>query len=84
MQSTKSNGERRPWWEAEAPRPPDLLLDRVAVCALFGGTKPINPSTLYRNIKKGLIPRPYKVGGSSRWVHYECVDALLAMREGRR
>jgi len=32
------------------------LLDRDAVCRFFGGSKPINPATLYRGVRKGAIP----------------------------
>ena len=59
------------------------LLDRDAVCAFFGGTRPINPATLYRGVRKGRYPKPVKVGGSSRWLHCECMDALARMIEGR-
>jgi predicted DNA-binding transcriptional regulator AlpA len=44
------------------------LLDRDATCRFFGGTRPINPATLYRGVRKGRYPKPVKVGpGSSRW-----------------
>jgi predicted DNA-binding transcriptional regulator AlpA len=59
------------------------LLDRRAVCALFGGTRPINAATLYRGIKLGLYPKPIHVGGSSRWLRRECEAALAAMVESR-
>jgi predicted DNA-binding transcriptional regulator AlpA len=62
----------------------DHLLDRAEVCRLFGGTKPINPATLYRNIKAGKFPQPIKVGGSSRWLRAECEAVLRAMEEARR
>jgi predicted DNA-binding transcriptional regulator AlpA len=66
-------------------RSPDSLLDRRAVCELFGGTKPINPSTLYRGIKAGRYPPPVKVGpGSSRWLRAECEAVLRSMVEARR
>jgi predicted DNA-binding transcriptional regulator AlpA len=55
------------------------LLDRRAVCRLLGGSRPINPSTLYRNIRRGLLPRPLKLGGSSRWVRSEFEAALAAL-----
>jgi predicted DNA-binding transcriptional regulator AlpA len=54
------------------------LLDRRAVCRLLGGSRPINPSTLYRNIPR-LFPPPIKVGGSSRWVRSEIEAALTAL-----
>jgi predicted DNA-binding transcriptional regulator AlpA len=60
------------------------LLDRQAVCRLFGGTKPIDPSTLYRGVAKGRYPRPVKIGpGASRWLRQECEAALAALIEGR-
>jgi predicted DNA-binding transcriptional regulator AlpA len=62
----------------------DTLLDRGEVCRLFGGSKPIHASTLYRNIRKGLYPKPVKVGpGSSRWLRAECESALRSMMEAR-
>ena len=60
------------------------LLDRREVCHFFGGTKPLDPATLYRGIRKGRYPAPVKVGpGSSRWLRAECEAALAAMAEGR-
>jgi predicted DNA-binding transcriptional regulator AlpA len=59
------------------------LLDKREVLVLFGGTKPINPSTLYRQIRKGTIPKPIRVGGSSRWLREECETALRQMVDGR-
>jgi predicted DNA-binding transcriptional regulator AlpA len=75
-------------------RPPELLrapdsscadlLDRRAVCELLGGTRPINASTLYRQIKAGTFPKPIRVGGSSRWLRAECEAVLREMMEARR
>jgi predicted DNA-binding transcriptional regulator AlpA len=63
---------------------PIELLDRPAVCQLFGGTRPIDPSSLYRGIKAGKFPRPVKIGpGSSRWLRSECEAKLQALIEGR-
>ena len=63
----------------------DHLLDRGEVCRLFGGSKPINPSTLYRGIRQGRYPKPVKVGpGSSRWIRAECESALRSMMEERQ
>jgi hypothetical protein len=37
------------------------LLDRDATCRFFGGTRPINPATLYRGVRKGRYrQRPRK------------------------
>jgi predicted DNA-binding transcriptional regulator AlpA len=60
------------------------LLDRRAVCELFGGTKPINAATLYRGIRQGRFPRPVRIGGSSRWLRAECETVLRTMMEARR
>jgi predicted DNA-binding transcriptional regulator AlpA len=61
------------------------LLDRRAACAFFGGTRPLNPATLYRGIRKGRYPKPVKIGpGSSRWLRSECEAALQAMIGGRQ
>ena len=59
------------------------LLDRVEVCRFFGGSRPINASTLYRGIKAKRYPQPVHVGGSSRWLRSECETALQLMVEGR-
>jgi predicted DNA-binding transcriptional regulator AlpA len=56
------------------------LLDKREVCQFFGR---INPSTLYRQIKKGLLPPPIRVGGSSRWLLSECEASLRGMVEAR-
>jgi predicted DNA-binding transcriptional regulator AlpA len=59
------------------------LLDRKEVCRLLGGSRPINPATLYRHIRKGLLPRPIKLGGSSRWLLTEIEASLQQMIGGR-
>jgi predicted DNA-binding transcriptional regulator AlpA len=60
------------------------LLNKREVCFFFGGSKPINPATLYRGIRQGRYPRPVKVGpGSSRWLRSECENALRSMVDGR-
>jgi predicted DNA-binding transcriptional regulator AlpA len=60
------------------------MFDRAEVCRFFGGTRPLNASTLYRGIKQGRYPKPIKVGpGSSRWLRSECEAALQVMVEVR-
>jgi predicted DNA-binding transcriptional regulator AlpA len=60
------------------------LLDRAATCAFFGGSRPIDASTLYRGIKAGRYPSPISVGPNSRrWLRSECEAVLSAMVEGR-
>ena len=56
------------------------LLTRKEVCRFFGD---INPATLYRHIRNGRLPKPVKVGGSSRWLRSECEAVLQGMVEGR-
>jgi predicted DNA-binding transcriptional regulator AlpA len=64
-------------------QPPDLLTLRD-VLALFGGSRPLNPSTLYRGIRLGRYPAPIKIGpGSSRWLRAECEAVLVTMIDGR-
>jgi predicted DNA-binding transcriptional regulator AlpA len=60
------------------------LLDKAEVCRLFGGSKPINASTLYRGIRVGRYPKPVRVGpNSSRWLLSECQAALRSMVDQR-
>lgn len=56
------------------------LLTKGEVCRYFGN---LNPSTLYRQIKQGKLPKPVRVGGSSRWLRSECEAVLQAMVDGR-
>jgi len=71
---------RRKKW---SPKMENHLLDRLGVCRMFGGSKPINAATLYRWIRQGILPRPVKIGGSSRWLRTECEAALQSMVDGR-
>jgi predicted DNA-binding transcriptional regulator AlpA len=60
------------------------IWDRDAVCAFFGGKKPLHPATLYRGIADGRYPKPFHPSpGTSRWLPGECRtarDALIAQR----
>jgi len=61
------------------------LLNRRAVCAMVGGSQPIDASTLYRWIAAGKFPRPVKLSpGTSRWLKAEVEAALQRMLEARR
>jgi predicted DNA-binding transcriptional regulator AlpA len=56
------------------------LWDRRKVCEFFGGTKPMNYSTVWRGIKDGRIPKPIRPSpGTVRWLPSECRAALAAM-----
>ena len=58
-------------------REPDELLDLKEVCRYFGG---LDPSTIYRNIKRGVFPSPIRVSPNiSRWLRSECEATLRAM-----
>jgi predicted DNA-binding transcriptional regulator AlpA len=59
------------------------LIDKREVCRLFGGGKPIDASTLYRNVAKGVFPKPIHVAGSSRWLRSEVEACLRSMVERR-
>jgi predicted DNA-binding transcriptional regulator AlpA len=56
------------------------LLDLRAVCALLGGSRPINGAPLYRGIRKGRYPAPIKIGpNASQWLRGEIEASLAAM-----
>jgi predicted DNA-binding transcriptional regulator AlpA len=66
----------------------DELLDVTGVCAFLGGEeKPLNPSTVYRNVAAGLLPPPIQIGlHISRWRRRELRSVLAwrtAARDGR-
>lgn len=55
------------------------LLDIQQVCAFFGGSKPLNPATIYRGAGK-LYPKPVKMGpNTNRWLRSECEAARQAL-----
>ena len=55
----------------------DDLCDIRKSCRILGGSKPINPATLYRGVKQGRYPAPIKIGPQlSRWI----LSELLAVR----
>lgn len=59
------------------------FLDIKTLCEKVGGTRPVNPATIYRMVNRGQLPKPARVGGSSRWVEAEVTAALTAMVEAR-
>ena len=53
------------------------LLDLDAACLFIGGSRPINPATMYRGIKSGIYPPPVKIGPNlSRWRKCELAEAI--------
>jgi predicted DNA-binding transcriptional regulator AlpA len=64
---------------------PNELLDRAEVCRRLGGSKPIDPATLYRGIKAKRYPAPLKIGpNSSRWLRSEIESTLEAVKGARQ
>lgn len=64
----------------------DELLDVYAACQFVGGTRPINPATLWRGVKAGRYSKPIKVGAQAvRWRRSELaadIDRMATEREG--
>ena len=54
----------------------DRLLDIKAVCIRLGGTRPVDPATIYRAVQAGTLPPPIKFGRIARWREDE-IDAVL-------
>jgi predicted DNA-binding transcriptional regulator AlpA len=78
-QSKQSSGD------VDAADPTELeLWDRATVLKFFGGSKPIHPATLYRNMASGIYPRPIHVSANVvRWVADECRAATQRMLAAR-
>jgi len=51
------------------------LMSVNEVCSLLQVSK----TSVYCMVKKSLLPRPLKVGGSARWIESEVTDAIAAM-----
>lgn len=65
--------------------PTDDLLDTRAVCKFFGGTKPLDPATLYRGIIAGRYPKPFRISPRrNRWHLEECKEALKVLSAKRK
>jgi predicted DNA-binding transcriptional regulator AlpA len=63
----------------------DELLDKEATCRFFGGSKPIDPSTLYRGIAAGRYPRPIRISPNiSRWLKSECLEVVKRLATERK
>jgi predicted DNA-binding transcriptional regulator AlpA len=64
----------------------DELLDLYEACRFLGGSKPINPATLYRGVKAKRYSRPIKIGPVLvRWRRSELqadIDRMIAERDG--
>ena len=64
----------------------DELLDVYEACRFIGGSRPINPATLYRGVKAGRYSKPIKLGPIlARWRRSELqadIDRMIAERDG--
>lgn len=60
-------------------RADDAFLDFDAACQFWGGNRPLNRATIYRQIAAGQHPKPVKIGHLSRFLKSE----LLAERDRR-
>ena len=58
-------------------------LDITGVCRKIGGNRPIDPSTVYRKVQAGLLPKPIKLGRVSRWREDEIDQVLRDLAEAR-
>jgi predicted DNA-binding transcriptional regulator AlpA len=76
--------------DAEAEQPiakevADELLDVYATCRFLGGSRPINPATLWRGVKKKRYSAPIKIGPQSvRWRKRELqadIERFIAERD---
>lgn len=64
--------------------PTTQLLDCRATCEFLGGSRPIDPATLYRGIRAGRYPKPLKIGERcARWLRSE-LEAVIAARIAER
>jgi predicted DNA-binding transcriptional regulator AlpA len=63
----------------------DELLDIYEACKFIGGSRPINPATLWRGVKAGRYSRPIKIGPQAvRWRRSELqsdIDRMIAERD---
>jgi predicted DNA-binding transcriptional regulator AlpA len=61
------------------------LLDVYAACQFLGGSRPINPATLWRGVKAGRYSRPIKISAQAvRWRRSELtadVERMIAERD---
>ena len=60
----------------------DERLDEAAACAFIGGSRPIDPSTLWRGVKAGIYSKPSKVGLKIvRWTRGKLRDDLARLAD---
>jgi predicted DNA-binding transcriptional regulator AlpA len=63
---------------------PDELLDVYEACRFLGGSRPINPATLWRGVKAGRFSKPIKIGAQAvRWRRAELAADIERMAAER-
>ncbi|WOH79008.1 helix-turn-helix domain-containing protein [Bradyrhizobium sp. BEA-2-5] len=58
----------------------DPLLTDIEGCAILGIAKP----TWHKWVRRGLIPKPVKLGHLSRWPRSEIVDVIKRAKAARQ
>jgi predicted DNA-binding transcriptional regulator AlpA len=62
------------------------LLDIHGACRFIGGSRPINPATLWRGVRAGRFSKPIKISAQAvRWRRSELeadIERLTAERDG--
>jgi predicted DNA-binding transcriptional regulator AlpA len=58
-------------------------LDIRALCRKLGGSRPLDPSTVYRKVQAGLLPKPIKLGRVARWREDEIDEVLRDLSNAR-
>lgn len=62
----------------------DDFIDMEGLCRLLGGSKPLNPATVYRGVKAGHLPKAIVITpGVRRWRRAEVLEALAAKAAAR-
>jgi predicted DNA-binding transcriptional regulator AlpA len=65
----------------------DERLDVKAACAFIGGSRPIDPATLYRGVQTGRFSKPIPIGKQGRrWLRSELqadLDRMAAERDAQ-
>ena len=59
------------------------LLDIKGLCHRLGGNRPVHPSTVYRMVQSGVLPKPLKIGCSSRWRADEIDEVVRRAADAR-
>lgn len=64
---------------ASEPAARQVLISDAQVATMFG----VSRMTIWRRVADGVIPRPIKIGGATRWVRSE-IEAVIAEAVAKR